>query len=242
MAGDTRVPPDDLGDTEATLRQVEGVLGDFDPAGDYLKEVDRLIDSLETRPTGLKDLVSILVTTYSEIMGVIESLRKSRGLLEQAAMERLKSTHQKLAEVSSATEVAATGMLDGLDRALVLVDHIEAGASNSDSDDSAAHRHHLREELHTLMNLLQFQDITSQQLGYASTVLQDIEDRMVRLADVFDLRDMALEGISEAFEREIGRAPEKGTEPEEKEQVTNDPEASTLNAEGRQAVADEIFT
>ena len=50
-------------------------------------------------------------------MNVIDSLRKSRGLLEQAAMERLKSTHERLAEVSSATEMAATGMLDGLDRA-----------------------------------------------------------------------------------------------------------------------------
>ena len=242
MAGDTRVPPEDLGDTQATLRQVEGVLGDFDRAGERLEEVDRVIDGLEARPTGLKELVSILVKTYSEIMCVIDSLRKSRGLLEEAAMERLKSTHQKLAEVSSATEVAATGMLDGLDRALVLVDHLEAGSSDSDSDESGAHRDELRDELHTLMNLLQFQDITAQQLGYASTVLRDIEDRMVRLADVFDLRGMGIEGLSDVFSSELGGPQESGGEPDEDGQLTNDPEASTLNAEGRQAVADEIFT
>ena len=247
MAGDAGVPASGLDDTQATLRQIEGVLGDFDRAGAHLEEVDRVIDGLEARPTGLKELVSILVKTYAEIMGVIDSLRKSRGLLEAAAMERLKSTHEKLAEVSSATEVAATGMLDGLDRALVLVDHIEVGVANSDSDESSAHRDELRDELHTLMNLLQFQDITAQQLGYASTVLQDIEDRMVRLADVFDLRDMGLEemgleGISAAFSSEVVGAEEPGTEPDEDPEVTNDPEASTLNAEGRQAVADEIFT
>ena len=59
-------------------------------------------------------------------MNIVSSLRESRGLLEKQAMERLSSTHQRLAEVSSATEMAATGMLDGLDRSLVLVDHLEA--------------------------------------------------------------------------------------------------------------------
>ncbi len=234
MADDAAVPASVLGDTQATLRQVEGVLGDFDGAGDRLEDVDRVMDSIEARPAGLKELVGTLVKTYSEIMGVIDNLRKSRGLLEEAAMQRLKSTHEKLAEVSSATEVAATGMLDGLDRALVLVDDLEAASATSDSEESAGHRDELREELHTLMNLLQFQDITSQQLGYASTVLQDIEDRMVRLADLFDLGGMEFKGAPDAGER--------ARELEEEDHVTNDPDASTLNVEGRQALVDEIFS
>lgn len=238
MAGETRVPTGDLGDAEATLRQVEGVLSDFERRSDHLERVDHVIDSLEARPTGLKELVSILVKTYSEIMGVIDSLRASRGLLEQAAMERLKTTHQKLAEVSSATEVAATGMLDGLDRALALVDHIEAESSGT--DEAAGHRDELREELHTLMNLLQFQDITAQQLGYASSVLQDIEDRMVRLSEVFDLSDAGLADLSFSFDEAVADGSESASE--EEVEVTCDPDASTLDAEGRQALVDEIFT
>jgi hypothetical protein len=118
-----------LSDSEATLRQVQSVLADFAPA----LPSDELTD--EQRPeglSGLTELVEILVTTYGGIMSVIGSLRKSRGMLEQAAMERLKSTHRKLAEVSSATEMAATGMLDGLDRALVLVDHLEAADESAE--------------------------------------------------------------------------------------------------------------
>jgi len=223
-----------LNDSQSTLRQVKGVLSDLVLSDERDLSLSTMVSEIESRPAGLAELVKAVVSTYSEIMGVIDNLRKSRGLLEEAAMQRLKSTHEKLAEVSSATEVAATGMLDGLDRALVLVDDLEAASATSDSEESAGHRDELREELHTLMNLLQFQDITSQQLGYASTVLQDIEDRMVRLADLFDLGGMEFKGAPDAGER--------ARELEEEDHVTNDPDASTLNVEGRQALVDEIFS
>ena len=94
---------------------------------------------------------------------------------------------QKLTEVSSATEMATSELLDGLARALLLVDQLEVGPSSS--DDNADPRDDLREELHTLVTVLQFQDITKQQFGNASTVL---EERMLRLAEVFDLSDGTL--------------------------------------------------
>ena len=98
---------------------------------------------------------------------------------------------QKLTEVSSATEMATSELLDGLARALLLVDQLEVGPSSSDDD--ADPRDDLREELHTLVTVLQFQDTTKQQLGNASTVL---EERMLRLAEVFDLSDGTLVAIS----------------------------------------------
>lgn len=241
MSDDTKVSPESLGDAEATLRQVEGVLGDFE--ADQAEHVDRIVAKAGSRPTALKDLVSTLVKTYSETMVVIDSLRQSRGMLEAAAMDQLKGTHQRLAEVSSATELAATGMLDGLDRALVVIDHMEAesASTKTDSDTMVGHREELRDELHTLMGLLQFQDITSQQLGHTSTVLSDIEGRLLQLADIFDMRDMGLGDIADAFAGEMASAPEVEPLPQP-EVVTNDPGASTLNAEGRQAVADSIFS
>ena len=225
-------------DSEATLRQVQGVLSELGPtSAPGADKVDRVVSGLEGRNHGLRDLVEILMTTYEEIMNVIESLRKSRGLLEQAAMERLKSTHERLAEVSSATEMAATGMLDGLDRALVLVDHMESAASAEESaSESADLRNNLRDELHALMNLLQFQDITAQQLGYAGGVLLDIEERMEELARVFDLRGLGTEEEPETemeMETKACRVAQATT--------TCDPAASHFGAEGRQALADEIF-
>jgi hypothetical protein len=221
-----------LSDSEATLRQVRGVLGEFaSSVEDRFADVDRALEGLDERPVGLAELVKVLVTTYSEIMEVIESLRQSRGLLEQASMERLKGTHVRLAEVSSATEVAATGMLDGLDRALGLVDALD-GASDGDADGPAATRAELRQELHQIMDLLQFQDITSQQLGYASGVLHDVEQRMIQLSQLFDA-GIGLAGLGLDDSENL---------PDERLAETCDPGASTLNAEGRQALADEIFT
>ncbi|MEQ8329998.1 MAG: hypothetical protein RH859_05965 [Longimicrobiales bacterium] len=230
-----------LSDSEATLRQVQDVLADFG-GQEPLSAVDRVLSDLEERPTGLRELVRILVTTYSEIVEVIDSLRKSRGLLEQAAMQRLKSTHARLAEVSTATEMAATGMLDGLDRALVLVDHLEAASPDDDGKDGGALRGELRDELHQLIGLLQFQDITSQQLGYASGVLQDIEERMVRLSEVFDLRGMGIEELIDVPDPSAESEPAAGpTGPSDGKVVTCDPGASTMNADSRQALADSIF-
>jgi hypothetical protein len=232
---------DVLDDSEATLRQVEGVLSDFGTAeAAHEERVDKVMSGLQGKPAGLRELVKVLVQTYGEIMSVVDSLRNSRNLLEQAAMERLKSTHAKLAEVSSATELAATGMLDGLDRSLVLLDGMESAADGDDSEAQSSLRNDLRDELHSLMNLLQFQDITAQQLGYAGGVLLDIEDRMVELARVFDMRGLGLE--EEGDEEEAPQGPEqKRSVRVEETHTTCDPEASHFGAEGRQAVADEIF-
>ena len=219
-----------LDDSEATLRQVKGVLSDFAGHGtDSSQDVGGNGIDLADPPEGLEDLVKMLVTTYSEIMEVIEALRQSRGLLEEQSMERLQQTHGKLVEVSSATEVAATGIMDGIDRALTLVDELEPDAEESESDGAEA-REQLRQELHQIMDLLQFQDITSQQLGYASSVLFDIEKRIVQVSELFNSR-IGLAGLelsSDAAAQELSE--------------TCDPNASTLDAEERQALADEIFT
>jgi chemotaxis regulatin CheY-phosphate phosphatase CheZ len=213
-----------LSDSEATLRQVRGAverLASGEPESD---DVGR---SLEAQAAGLAELVKMVVTTYSEIMAVIESLRKSRGLLEQASMEKIRGTHTKLAEVSNATETAATGILDGLDRALGMIDVLDD--DGAPTGETASVRSDLRQELHKIMDLLQFQDITSQQLGYASGVLFDVEQRMVQLCSLFDsgigMAGLDLQSSVMAFKAQ-----------------TCDPNASTLNAEGRQALADEIFT
>lgn len=229
-----------LHDSEATLRQVESALDEFSGAGGRLS-FEEMVTDLEGHPAGLRDLVKLLIGTYTEIMAVIESLRQSRGLLEQAAMDRLKSTHEKLAEVSSATELAAAGMLDGLDRALGLVDDLAADESGDSSPPAGGERtetaDRLREELHQIMNLLQFQDITSQQLGYASGVLMDIEERMVRLVRVFDLQKVGMDELRDALGEERADGAPRTQDPE-----TCDPDASTLGAEERQALADEVFT
>jgi hypothetical protein len=229
---------DVLFDSQATLRQVESVLSGLGsrlgPEVDRDERVERVVSTLESRRSGLKDLVSVLVTTYMEITSVIEALRQSRGLLEQAAMDRLQSTHEKLNEVSTATELATTGMLDSLDRSLVLVDQLEQ-TSGADAPSGAQLRERLRDELHAMINLLQFQDITAQQLGCANGVLLDIEERMVELSRIFDLRWLGLDDGGAARDDDAAAVPKSAVH------ATCDPMASHFDADTRQALADEIF-
>jgi chemotaxis regulatin CheY-phosphate phosphatase CheZ len=187
--------------------------------------VQRVIQDLAIRPTGLAQLPHVLLRAYSEIVGALETLRQSRGVLERATVERVHRTHQKLQEVSSATEMAASDMLDGLDRSLALIDRME---SEQPAEGEQA-RGELRDELFRLIGCLQFQDITAQQLRFASNVLEEIEGRLAAIADLFDV---SLSGVKE--EGSESGAATGG--------ATFDPAASMLNAEDRQAVADLIFT
>ena len=130
--------------------------------------------------------------------------------------------------MTNATQVAATDILDGLDRAVALVDDMDANAKDGDADSAADLRNRLRDELFSLMGCMQFQDITTQQLTYASSVLTEIESRLSQLATILDPTGLQVAGVASVPSGSSGRA-------------TFDPAASMGNAESRQAVADHIF-
>lgn len=242
MSTEADVKQEALADSEATLRQAEAVLMDLDGTSPELPNENGVPEGgTPVSASGFRDFIRTLVRTYEEMAGVIDVLRASRGLLEQAASHRLKETHESLAEVSSATETAATGILDSLDRALELVDLLDPGASGEAEEpaDPGDHTSKLRDELHQIMDIVQFQDITAQRLGHAGGVLQDIEARLIALSKFFDVRDLGLEDLAA-----VGKAIAEPRHMEEKGalELLNDPGASTLNAEARQNLADEVFT
>ena len=133
----------------------------------------------------LAELPEMLMRAYTEVCGVLNNLRSSRDALQQATVERLQHTSSKLQEVTSATEVAATSILDGLDRAVALVDQLDTldASGNAEAIDV---RNQLRDELFLAQGGLQFQDITAQQLSYASSMLAEMESRMLGLAKALD--------------------------------------------------------
>jgi len=223
-----------LYDSEAALRLVDSAIED-------LRTLPRTRAAPEpTANANLRDILSasgslnlvglsqILAQSYGEIVKVLGSLRESRTVLERAAVEQLHQTHDKLREVTNATQVAATDVLDGLDRAVALVDDMDAKARDGDADGGADLRNKLRDELFSLMGCMQFQDITAQQLTYASSVLTELESRLARLATILDPTGLKVAAVA--------TVPPVSSDP-----VTFDPRASLENAESRQAVADRIF-
>jgi chemotaxis regulatin CheY-phosphate phosphatase CheZ len=176
-------------------------------------------------PLGLAALPMMLLRVYREIDTMVERLRESRGALQKAAVDKLHHTNEKLQLVTSATEVAATDIMDSVDRALVMVDQLETRENADLSDDANAIRAALRDELFTVMTRLQFQDITTQQINHASAMLAEMETRLAALSQVFDPRALGF-----AVEEEAPLQP-----------GTYDPQATTQNPDARQALADQLF-
>jgi chemotaxis regulatin CheY-phosphate phosphatase CheZ len=156
---------------------------------------------------------------FTIIHRILERLLASHQVLEESGAQKLQHTNVKLLEVSSATESAAMDIMDGVGRALELVDRLEAEQSPSGTSGQ------LRDELFEIMNHLQFQDVTTQQLQYTSTLLQELESELIGFVH-------RLEIIGE------GDIPPAAEAPGE---ITYNPLASMRDASSRQAAADALL-
>lgn len=206
-------------ESEAALRLVD-------------KELDTLRDGAEASSriaaVSLADLPLILERANNQIRAVLNHLRETRQALQSTTFDKLQTTHDKIREVTSATEDAATNIMDACDRASQLVDELDTidAAETPDRQKALELRSTLRDELFMMMGALQFQDITSQQLAHASTVLVEMENRLADISNLFD--------SNSAVERPLASLAI--------DENSFDPNATTRNAEQRQNIADEIFT
>jgi chemotaxis regulatin CheY-phosphate phosphatase CheZ len=157
---------------------------------------------------------------------MLESLRAGQQVLQAAAVEKLHNTNEKLHEISSATETAATDIMDGLDRAFVLLDQLEGPDVGPRGAEIGGH---VRDELFQVMTHLQFQDITTQQLNHAASIIQDMEHYLDEFAELFDVTTFGSMREPEA-ERAQGYV------------RAFDPCATTRDAEKRQAIVDQLLT
>jgi chemotaxis regulatin CheY-phosphate phosphatase CheZ len=190
------------------------------------------VSSPASAATTLLSLPVVLDRAHQAVADVLAGLQSTRVALEgarQAAVGRLEHTHAKLREVTSTTEGATSEILDALDRAQSLLDTLDADASVPDPARAAEARGALREEMFGMMNALQFQDITTQQLSHTAGMLTELEQRLMAIVALFDGSRAAVEGESgsPAVMAEAARL--------------YAPNASMEDAEARQLVADEVF-
>jgi hypothetical protein len=212
-----------LYESEEALRLVDKELSSMTDVRDGIQTPAPTIPTMS-----LAELPLILEQANNQILGVLSRLRASRAALQTTAIEKLATTHEKIREVNSATEDAAINIMDACDRATQLVDELDTidASETPDREKASGIRSTLRDELFLMMGALQFQDITSQQLAHASAVLIEMEQRLLDVARLFDHNVDATIALPT----------------DTPDSSTFDPNATTRNAEGRQALADEIFT
>lgn len=206
-----------------------------------LRLVDSELEELRDEPAQARVVrLSEVVQQANEELGrVLATLRDSRQALHVASVQQIHASTQKLREVSCATELAATSIMDGLDRAHGLVDELDRLDTSVADAQAADVRGRLREELFGMMGPLQFQDITAQQLEHVSSMLAEVEGRLLSIATLLDCRRGGVDGGAEP-------APQAGTEGHEIEHRSVPggafaESASTRAAVERQAHADALF-
>lgn len=219
-----------LADTQETLRAVANTLEALGAPAEGSEGDIRTSSPLQR-------LAQFLAESYGELAGILDGLRQTRSLFRKVEVDSLQRTHLTLKEVTEQTETATTDMLDGLERCLVLVDSLTASPDEIDEGAEFDHttrnvQDGLRDELHLVMQHLQFQDITSQRIGHASRVLTDVEQRLLSLVKTLEHCGFAEEGFVDSEEEQL--VP--------KENEVHDPDATLAGSDARQALADDIFT
>jgi chemotaxis regulatin CheY-phosphate phosphatase CheZ len=146
-------------------------------------------------------------------------LAAQREALFGEAAPQLRHTEDRLRDVTAATESAATSIMDGVNQLTDLVGQLGEMPLPAEATPLVGQ---LTDGLFELMVHLQFQDITSQQLRYAESVIRATESQLV---------SMAAEGTDEVVEaRSDHDAP-----------AAFDPRASSKPLPNRQASIDAFF-
>lgn len=210
-----------LYDSEASFRLVDHAIQELSASGAELdREASGFLAHVMMQPGGFAELSRTLLRAYAETAGIVGRFRETAGMLDSAGLDKLQAMHGHLREVSSATELATHGILDGLTRAVSLVEQLDEANTLPEAE-----RHRmissLREELGGVVNHLQFQDITAQQLKLIESQLADMNRRIQQVVKIF-----APPAVTFAKQPEVITGLEMNMVP--------DPEAG-------QAVADEIF-
>lgn len=186
MVTQVQTHEDVLHATDTALRLVNQALGDLGTAESLAKVAAPMAEKGAHGEGSLLSLAATLLRAYGEVASLLDRIKQSRGIIQEAHSAQLEQMNSKLSAVTSATEHAAAGMLDGLDRAIAVVSELEQEAAESEDMVRHARYSALREELYGVMTYIQFQDITSQQLGYAAAVISDTERRLEQLTGIFE--------------------------------------------------------
>jgi hypothetical protein len=137
------------------MRKSDELLYDSDAS---LRQIDRAIHELKR---------SMADTGEHEWVVLDETVTEPGGF---ARSEGFRQLDARLRDVSATTETAASGILDCVSRAVALIEQLSvAGDADRDSVLAALDR-----ELGEVTTRLQFQDITTQELGRIAGVLAEM--------------------------------------------------------------------
>ena len=216
-------------DTASTLRLLDAELGELAPRQAAAIPAPPALEGVAATGRALQQLPAVFARATAEVYALLASIRSGREQIRSATTDRLAISTRKLDEVSTATGKAALDIMDALDRAIAKVDQLETPEAMSDAGTASTIRNALRDELFAVMNHMQFQDITAQQIMHVQSLLSEMEGRLTDIAAAFDMQP--------GHPATNAAASEKGSD-----DPAFDPNATLSDAASRQALADSLVT
>lgn len=172
------------------INSFNAIKGYFDSTRKYMPQIAKLV-------TFIEDIVPLLNNIHSD-------LHQSSSLIPKAS--------EKLEKVTSATELATTEVMDIVDAVIARLgrmteslDSIEETVADDKREAVTAIRTEIegsQDDLFSIMNALQFQDITTQQIN---AIGQDIDTVHIKLNDL--LKGFQEDGITLSKVKEVAFDP-----------------------------------
>jgi chemotaxis regulatin CheY-phosphate phosphatase CheZ len=174
----------------------------------------------------------------SSIDGIIESFRELKMPLVETHEKVPQATNQ-LDKISEQTEAATHQMLDRIEQITIRedevvqgLDELRVGLGSEIADEMVAKFDKLKEsassnlqDAYSIMDALQFQDITAQQMSHAASLLEEIQGRLIRIVGIVN-----------------GEGTENSTDlPSGKKQRIFDPHADLFDKKTNQEDIDSLF-
>jgi len=146
-----------------------------------------MANKVEVEISGLADFVNSVVEKFKTLQ---KPLSESR--------EKVPKATRHIDKISEQTEAAAQRMLDKIEQMTMREERVKSRAAEArkaleagNSEDATAIMSEIASmsdqscsDLYDLLDALQFQDITSQQMDYAATMLEDIEEKLHEIIEV----------------------------------------------------------
>ncbi len=172
------------------------------------ESADSIRSKISAMDTKMQRLIESINHSYELIQMVIQSIHTSRSELKKSVDGLIKKTGMQLQKVTSTTEEATNKILDVAEKLdedqMKIIDAIDSLEQETDSGEKRSEKFEdLRQKIYqnqesafTIMDYLQFQDITAQQIAGAYALLSDTEKTLLyvsetlkRLDTTFDLNE-----------------------------------------------------
>jgi len=157
-----------------------------------MQEAKMLVNKIQGELKGLMDSVSDVVNTFKKMQDPIaesrEKVPQATRQLEKITQQTEQATHRMIDTVESISKISdeIVREISDLRKALPATYFKNRSRIRDTVNSIESKARQNQDDAFVILNALQFQDITSQQVQHASTLLEEIEQRLHHILAVFD--------------------------------------------------------